>query len=183
MRVGRADQLPEDRLLLDDLRVVLDVGRPRHAVDQRRDVGRSADRVELARARQFLLQRDEVDRRPALGQRDDLVEDPAVRVAVEVLGAQHLHGEVVGVVLDQDGPEHRAFGLEVVRQRAFDNGSGSGIGHVKMLAGWMGMKGLPPGTADSVTGPGPGGQRSAETFARQQAAGSGQQAADHAVTP
>ena len=48
--VGRVDQRPQRRLLLDDLRVVLDVGRARHAVDQRGDVGRAADFVQLAGA-------------------------------------------------------------------------------------------------------------------------------------
>ena len=61
--VGRVDQAAERRFLLDDARVVLDVGRARHAVGQRRDVGRSADFVELARARQLFFQRDEIDRR------------------------------------------------------------------------------------------------------------------------
>jgi len=38
--VGGEDQVPKGGLLLDDLRVVLDVGVARHAVDQRRNVGR-----------------------------------------------------------------------------------------------------------------------------------------------
>ena len=46
--VRREDQVAERRLLLDDLRVVLDVGRARHAVDERRDVGRPADFLEIA---------------------------------------------------------------------------------------------------------------------------------------
>ena len=46
--VGRVNQAAERRLLLDDPRVVLDVGRSRHAVGERRDVGRPADFVELA---------------------------------------------------------------------------------------------------------------------------------------
>ncbi len=54
--VGREDQVAKGGLLLDDPRVVLDVGRPRHAVDQRRDVGRAADLVEIARAPELLLQ-------------------------------------------------------------------------------------------------------------------------------
>ena len=49
--VGRENQVPQRRLLLDDARVVLDVGRARHAVGQRRDVRRPADVVELAGAR------------------------------------------------------------------------------------------------------------------------------------
>ena len=78
------DQAAQRRLLLDDARVVLDVGRVRHAVDERRDVGRAADLVELARARELVLERDEVDGLAALDEADHLVEDAAVRVAEEV---------------------------------------------------------------------------------------------------
>ena len=53
--VRRVDQIPKRRLLLDDARVVLDVGRARHAVGERRDVGRPADLVELAAARRAPL--------------------------------------------------------------------------------------------------------------------------------
>ena len=86
--VGREDQVPERRLLLDDPRVVLDVGRARHAVDERRDVGRAADFVELARAPELFLQRDQIDRVAALDELDHLVEDAAVRVAEEVAASR-----------------------------------------------------------------------------------------------
>ena len=48
--VGGVDQAAQRRLFLDDARVVLDVGAARHAVGQRRDVGRPADLFELAGA-------------------------------------------------------------------------------------------------------------------------------------
>ena len=117
--VGREDQVPERRLLLDDPRVVLDVGRARHAVDERGDVGRAADLVELARPPELLLQRDEIDRVVALRQLDHLVEDAPVRVAEEIVGVDDLGGEVERVVVQQDRAEHRPLGLEIVRQRAF----------------------------------------------------------------
>ena len=63
---------------------MLDVGRARHAVDERGDVGRAADFVELAGAPELFLQRDEVDRVAALGELHHLVEDAAVRVAEEI---------------------------------------------------------------------------------------------------
>ena len=117
--VGRVDQAAERRLLLDDLRVVLDVGRARHAVGQRRDVGRPADLVELAAARQLLLERDEIDRVAALAERDHLLEDAAVRVAEEVARVDQLGGVVERLVVDQDRAEHGLLGLEIVRKRAF----------------------------------------------------------------
>ena len=120
--VGREDQVPESRLLLDDPRVVLDVGRARHAVDERGDVGRTADLVELAGSPELLFERDEIDRVAALRQPDHLLEDAAVRVAEEIGRVDHLGGEVEDVVVQQDRAEHRAFGFEIVRQRTFGDG-------------------------------------------------------------
>ncbi len=81
--VRREDQAAQRELLLHDAGVVLDVGRARDAVDERGDVGRAADFVELAGALELLLQRHEIDRRAALGQIDHPLEDAAVRVTEE----------------------------------------------------------------------------------------------------
>ena len=105
---------------------MLDIRRARHTIDQRRDVGRTTDRVEVTRLVERFLQRDEIDRLAALRQRDHLVEDAAMRVAVKIVRVDRLNGGIEGVVVQQDGPEHRAFGFKVVRQRAFGN---SGVGH------------------------------------------------------
>ena len=122
------DQVPEGRLLLDDPRVVLDVGRARHAVDERGDVGRAADLVELAGPPELFLQRDQIDGVAALGELDHLVEDAAVGVAEEIVGVDDLGGEVERVVVQQDRAEDGALRFEVVRQRAFgDGGSGMGV--------------------------------------------------------
>src|SRR5262245_2091309 len=111
------DQVPEGGFLLDDLCVVLDVGRARHAVDQRGDVRGAPDFLEIAGAAQLLLQRHQIDRVAALGKADHLVEDTAMRVAEKILRVDHLGGEVERVVVQQDRAEHRPFGLEVVRKR------------------------------------------------------------------
>ena len=110
--------MPAGRLLLDDPRVVLDVGRARHAVDERRDVGRPPDTLEHARAAEFFLERHEIDRQAALAERDHLVEDQAMRLAEEVLAVDQLGGLVDRVVAQHDGAEHRALGIEIVWQRA-----------------------------------------------------------------
>jgi hypothetical protein len=117
--VGRVDQAAERRLLLDDPRVVLDVGRSRYAVGQRRDVGRPPDLVQLPGPRQFFLQRDEVDGMTAFAERHHLVEDAAVRITEEVLGVDQLGGVVERVVVDQDRAEDRLLGIEIVRKRPF----------------------------------------------------------------
>ena len=105
--VRRENQIPEGRLLAHDARVVLDVGGMRQTVDERRNVGGPADFVELPRSRELFLERDEVDRVSPLAQLNHLLEDPAVRVAVEVARRQNLRGLVEGVVVDQDGARAR----------------------------------------------------------------------------
>ena len=49
--VAGVDQVPEDRLLLDDAAPVLDVGDARHAVEQARQVGGAAHRLQRGAAR------------------------------------------------------------------------------------------------------------------------------------
>ena len=117
--VRREDQVPECRLLLDDARVVLDVGRARHAVHERGDVGRASDLVDLARPAELLLQRDQVDGVAPFGEPDHLVEDPAVGIAEEVAGVDDLGGEVESAVVQKNRAEDRTFGFEVMRKRAF----------------------------------------------------------------
>ena len=92
----------------------------RQAVDERRDVGGPADFVELSRAGELFLERDEVDRVPALAELDHLLEDPPVRVAIEIARAENLGRLVERFVMDQDGAEHRPLGFEVVRERPID---------------------------------------------------------------
>ena len=129
--VGRVDQIAQRRLFLDDPRVVLDVRRPRHAIGERRDVGRAADVVEVARARQLFLQRDEIDRIAALAEHDHLVEDAPVRIPEEVARVDQLRGVVERVVVDQNCAEHGLFGVEIVRKSTFWSG---GLWHERMTA-------------------------------------------------
>ena len=115
---GRLDQPPHRRFFLDDLGVVLDVGRARHAVGEGADVGRPADFFNLVRSRQLVLDGDEIHRLAAVGERHHLLEDAAVRIAEEVLGVDDLGGLVEDLVVDENRAEHALLGLEVVRQGA-----------------------------------------------------------------
>jgi hypothetical protein len=92
--VAGVDQVPEDGLLLDDPAPVLDAGDARDAVDERGQVGGAAHRLERGLAHELVLERHQVDRLAALGERGHRVEDAAVRVAVEVLLGQELRGEL-----------------------------------------------------------------------------------------
>ena len=125
--VRGGDQAPQRRLLLDDPRVVVDVGRARHAVDERGDVGRAAHFLELARATQFLLERHQIDRVAPLGELDHLVEDAAVRVAEEIRRVDHFGGEVERVVVQENRAENGPFGFQIVRKGTFGDGE---LGHV-----------------------------------------------------
>ena len=124
--VGGVNQVPEGGLLLDDARVVLDVGGARHAVGERRDVGGPADFVQLARPRQFVLQRDQIDRVAALAEYDHLLEDAAVRVAEEIPRVDQLRGVIERLVVDQDRAEHGLLRVERMRQRTVGD---SDVGH------------------------------------------------------
>src|SRR4030095_5799544 len=126
--VRRVNELAKRGLLLDDARVVLDVGGARDAVGQRGDVGGPANFIELTRARELLLQRDEIDRLSALVERHHPVEDAPVRVAIETSRVDDLSGHVERVVVYQDGAEHGTFGIEIVRKRTL-RGSNDSFGH------------------------------------------------------
>ena len=127
--VRRVDQVAERRLLLDDLRVVLDVGGARHAVDQRRQVGGASHFLELAHLGQLFAQRHEVDGDAPLGQVDHPLEDAAVGVAEERRRGDDRDGGVERLVVEQDRAQHRALRVEIVRQRAIGTGRRGGISH------------------------------------------------------
>ena len=54
-----------------------------------------------------------------------MLEDAAVRVAVEVGGVDDLRREVERVVVDQDGAEHGTLGFQIVRKRTLRSGNDS----------------------------------------------------------
>src|SRR5262249_14610664 len=68
-------------------------------------------------ADELVLQGDEVDGLGALGERGHRVEDPAVRLAVEVVADEDLRRGVEGGVVHEHRAEHRALGLGVVGER------------------------------------------------------------------
>ena len=113
---GRADQVAQDRLALDDPGVLRDVDRGRRLVRQARQVGATADGLELVLALERLGDRDDVDRLAALEQVQDGGVDPRVRLTVEVGRPQELGDLDDRVAVDQDRTEHRLLGLETLRR-------------------------------------------------------------------
>ena len=86
--VGDLDQAAQRRFLLDDLGVVLDVHRARHAVGEARQVGGAPDAFEFVGALEFFFEGDQVDGLGGVHQLEHLLEDPAMAVEVEVLGLE-----------------------------------------------------------------------------------------------
>ena len=119
---GRPDQVPQDRLALDDPGVLDGVDGGRRLVRQAREVGPAADRLELVAPLERLGDGDDVDRLAALEQVEDGRVDPPVRLAVEVLGAEELGDLDDRVAVDEDGAEHRLLGLETLGRQAVDHG-------------------------------------------------------------
>jgi len=91
-------------------------------VAQRREVARSADSVQLARALQRLRDGDHVDWLAMLEQLQHRGEDAAVGLAVEVLGMEEVRHLNDGVAVDEDGPEHGLLGIEVLGRQSVDHG-------------------------------------------------------------
>jgi hypothetical protein len=120
--VRRVNQRPQRCLLLDDLGVVLDVGGPRHTVDERRDVGGASDFIELTSAPEFLFERDQVNRLAALRELCHPLEDAPMRVAKKRARIDHRRSDVERVVVDEDGAEDGALRVEVVRERSIRYG-------------------------------------------------------------
>ena len=123
IRPAAADQVPQDRLALDDTRVLRGVDGGRRLVAEARQVRPSADRLELLAPLERLGDRDDVDRLAPLEEVEDRRVDAPVGLAVEVLRTQelcHLHDRIA---VDEDGAEHGLLGFETLRRQAVDHRS------------------------------------------------------------
>ena len=117
------DEIAQDRLALDDPRVLRGVDRGRGLVAEAGEVGTPADRLELLAPLERLRDGDDVDRFTAFEQVDDGGVDPAVGLAIEVLGPQELGDLDHGIAVDEDRAEHGLLGFETLRRQAIDHGT------------------------------------------------------------
>jgi len=69
---------------------------------------------------QFFRERDEVDSVLGFGERDHLGENVAVLRQEEVFGPEGFDGGVEGVVVQENGAEDGALGVQVARKGAFE---------------------------------------------------------------
>ena len=117
---GRGDEPPEDRFLLDDPGVVLDVPGAGNAVGQGGDVGGPSHRFEVPRPDQLLLEGDLVDGGGPLRQALHALVDLTVGITVEVAVPENLLGPVDGLVLDEDRAQDGSLGVQAVREALFE---------------------------------------------------------------
>ena len=111
---GDADELAQQRVLLDDLGVVARVGDRRRVGLQRNEDGRVPDRLEHPRALQLVGHRHRVDGLAPLHERLDGAEDVPVRRLVEVGRRALLYPDRRRVVGEEHGAEQRLLGLDVM---------------------------------------------------------------------
>jgi len=111
-----ADQASQDRLALDDSRVLLDVNGGRRLVREARQIRPATDGLELFAALERFRDGDDVDRLAALEQVKGGVLDPAVGLPIEVGGPQELRDLDDGIPVDEDGAKHGLLSLETLRR-------------------------------------------------------------------
>ena len=112
----RLDQAPAQTSLDDDLGVVLDVGRRRHASGQFRQVDDAARLVELTAAFQLLAHRQLIDGIIALVEGDHGGVYAPVRAVVERLVVEQFDGPPHGASVDQHGAEDGLLHLHRLRR-------------------------------------------------------------------
>ena len=110
------DEAAEECLLADDARVILDVRRRRHGVDEEADVVLAARRVELTAPLELIRKRERIDDLAALGKGGHRAIDAAVPLAVEHSVVDGLDDARDGVRVHEHGREHRLLGVLRVRR-------------------------------------------------------------------
>ena len=130
--IGNADEAAQDRLVADDVNVMLDGGPVGDAIEEAGNVANVADGLQVFFLVEFFDQGDDVDGARRLGELHHARVDAAMGVEREIFGAQMFGGIVVGVIVEQDGAEDRALGFDVCRH-ASDGGVDGGHGGYSAL--------------------------------------------------
>ena len=121
--VRGVNQIAQHRLFFDDARVMLDVRDLGHAIDKRSQIRRAAGSFQFAAAMQLFGQRDQVDGLLGLAESNHLRENAAVLSRERnPRRSETFDGGVQGVVVEQNGAEDGALGLEIVRKGLFESG-------------------------------------------------------------
>ena len=110
------DQPAENRFLAHDLRVILDVRRGRHGVDEKADVVLAARRVELTATTELLGERQRIDDTAALRDQHHRAENPPVTLGVKHRVVDVLDRAEHRFLVDQHRGNHRLLGVLGVRR-------------------------------------------------------------------
>ena len=116
-RIRGVDQSAQQRLVANNLDVVLDAWPVRNSVDQPGNVADIADSLEFFGAIELVNQRDHVDRPRRLGEIDHSAVNPAMRVERKVFRLQVLGSLVVRQIVEQDRAQDGALGFNIRRKR------------------------------------------------------------------
>ncbi len=106
------DELPEQRLVLDDADVLVDREASWQVLGEGGEVGDAADGFDLLVLGEDVAEGDVVDGAAEVGELGHAAEDAAVRLEGEVGLGDALGGLVVEVVVEQDGAENGALGVD-----------------------------------------------------------------------
>ena len=123
--IGGVDQSAQQRLVANNLDVVLNAGPVGYAIHQAGDVANIADGLEFLVAVELFDQRDHVDRPGRLGQIHHAGVNAAMRVERKIFRLEMLSRLVVGKIVQQDGAENGTLGFNVGRQAVRETVVGS----------------------------------------------------------
>ncbi len=167
--LGGRHQPAFDRLVVDDLGVVDDVGDIGQGVDQRRQIGGAADLFEETLFGELVADRHEVGGLALFVEIDAGLEDDAVALEVELVVPELVDDVEHGAGVEQHRAEDGAFRLGVVRQPVGDeagagnNGAWAGAAHGSFILPQKFVMVDPPGSTITNFGkkrpgrmPGPG---------------------------
>ena len=104
-------------------------GRHRQTLGQRRQVGHSADSLDLFGAGQLVRQRNNVDSALLVHQLGHAHKDALVRVERKVVGLEPLGSLRVSGVVEQDGAKDGLFGVDIRRQAGVERSNVRQGGH------------------------------------------------------
>ncbi len=126
LRTG-LDEPPEDRALVDDLRVERGVGGGRDGLHQGVQIRRSADLGDLPALDQLGGDRDRVGRLALGVEVEDRGVDGLVRRAVEVVALDDLHDVGDGVLGEQHAAEDRLLRVQVLGRHPLEAGGAAAV--------------------------------------------------------
>jgi hypothetical protein len=114
-RLAEVDQLAAQPAVVDQLAVLAGIDDADHGGEQLRQIGRAADLGQLAGVLELVAQGDGVGELAVLHPPADRGIHAAMDAVGEVLGLQELADAFIGLVVGEQRPQQRLFGLEVGR--------------------------------------------------------------------